>query len=201
MIARTIDAIAQRTDPVIEWIDHTGRLELTGKVFANWVYKSAGLMRDSDPELFVCAPAGPLHWRALACVFAACGSGIPVQIDSEVGSPDTDNWVGMVSVGDDTQAFADASELWVFDPTPLALSTDVEPGDTDFISAVRSFPDVTPLLDTPLTYTRDGYTVTAREVDGTDHVTVTSVPETDDELSQLNHALVHGHITIDLTGQ
>ena len=199
MIARTVEAIAGRPDPVIEWIDEYGRLELTGRVFANWVYKSAGLLRDTSPDALVLNPEGPLHWRELACIFAACGSDVPVMVGAEVTPPSADSWVGMVAFGSDLSPFEDAEELWVFDPAPLALSTEVESGDTDYISAVRSYPDVTPLLDGPLEYARFGTAVRAHSVDGPARLATTSVPETDQQLSELCHALTYGQLTVDLS--
>ncbi|MDK7748818.1 hypothetical protein QP572_00405 [Brevibacterium sp. UMB10442] len=200
MIARTVEAIAARPDPVIEWIDQYGRLELTGHVFANWVYKTAGLVRDTSPDALVLNPTGPLHWRELACIFAACGSDVPVIVGAEVGAElGADSWVGMVAAGGDFGPFENAEELWVFDPAPLALTTEVEPGDTDYISAVRAYPDVAPLLDAPLKYSRHGTEVTAHPVDGLARVAATSVPETDQQLSELCHALTHGQLTVDLS--
>ena len=199
MIARIVEAIAQRPDPVIEWIDEYGRLELTGRVFANWVYKSAGLLRDTFPDALVLNPEGPLHWRELACIFAACGSDVPVMVGAEVESSSADSWVGMVAAGSDPSPFENAEELWVFDPAPLALVTEVEPGDTDYISAVRAYPDVAPLLDGPLKYSRHGTEVTAHPVDGLARVAATSVPETDQQLSELCHALTHGQLTVNLS--
>ena len=199
MIARTVEAIAGRPDPVIEWIDEYGRLELTGRVFANWVYKSVGLLRDTSPDALALNPEGPLHWRELACIFAACGSDVPVMVGAEVAPPSADSWVGMAAVGSDLSPFEDAEELWVFDPAPLALSTEVESGDTDYISAVRSYPDVAPLLDGPLEYSRYGTAVRAHSVDGPARLATTSVPETDQQLSELCHALTYGQLTVDLS--
>lgn len=203
MIARAVEAIAGRPDPVIEWIDEYGRLELTGRVFANWIYKSAGLLRDVCPDALVLNPIGPLHWRELACIFAACGSDVPVLVgartDAEAEVTSADSWVGMVAAGHDLSPFEHAEELWVFDPAPLALSTKVEPGDTDYISAVRAYPDVAPLLDGPIEYTRFGTEVRAHSVDGPARVATTSVPETDQQLSELCHALIHGQLTVDLS--
>lgn len=209
-LTTVVSTIASRTEPALVWIDQFGRLELTGRVFANWIYKSAGLLRDSGAELFVvCAPA---HWREWACVLAACGTGVPVYVSAEVAptdeplTPDVATWVGMVQSDRPTQPFALASELWVHDPAPLALTTQVGDDDIDFLSTVRAYPDITLLEDHPVSYRMGTHEVVAEftaplAASGRvpANLAVTSVPATGEALADVCYALATGLVTVDLT--
>ena len=69
-----VSALSARSEPVLVSLSEDGeRLELTGAVLANWVYKSAGLLAELElgPDRalgVVCPPPGALHWRALAAM-------------------------------------------------------------------------------------------------------------------------------------
>lgn len=208
MIADLVTTVARRSDPVLSFTDTFGRLDLTGRVFTNWIYKTVSLLRDISAEVVVLAPSGTLHWRELACLFAANAAGVTAMIDTHAANtgqelhPEADSWVGVTRNADDLSTFAEADDLWVFDPAPLALETQVRPEDTDYISAVRSYPDIAPLTDGPITWIVDGTPITCqpaptqlgKQGEGSWEATATSAPENNITLTQWCNALRWGHL-------
>lgn len=152
-----VSVLSARSEPVLVSLSEDGeRLELTGAVLANWVYKSAGLLAELElgPDRalgVVCPPPGALHWRALAAMIAAWSLGSPVHL-LVPGSPEPAMpWVGLrpeaCPDGDAAEAVDDGSaeEVLVFATAALALRSEAGPGCIDFISAVRAHPDVAAL--------------------------------------------------------
>lgn len=167
-----ISTVASRAEPALVSLSASGeRLELTGAVAANWVYKSAGLLTELGvgPELslgIVCPPPAHLHWRALAALLAAWSLGAPVSVLT-VDSPEpAEPWValrpetpataggapeaagGTLEAAGGTSApvdDTDAEEVLVYAIGALALSARAESGCIDYNSAVRAYPDVVDL--------------------------------------------------------
>ena len=148
--------LAALQSPVLTWRNaHGDRLELTGRVFANWVFKSAGLLHELEvgpdlPLVVIGSPDQPLHWRALAALLAAQTLGAQAVLTTDSAQPGVaaDRWV---AIGDAAESHrvadiaAAATEVLLYDAAPLALSTPAEAGFIDFISAVRAYPDQAPL--------------------------------------------------------
>ncbi|GAA4285117.1 hypothetical protein GCM10022261_26480 [Brevibacterium daeguense] len=156
------DLIAQlsaRPDPALVFLAESGeRLELTGRVSANWVYKTAGLLGELGvgPQVgfgVVCPSPPHLHWRVLAAMLAAWSLGAQVSLLDPHGEPPEDEWVAMRPEHlDDSRAPASpppvddsAAEVLVYATGALALSAEAPAGCIDYNSAVRAYPDVTAL--------------------------------------------------------
>ncbi|WP_434993002.1 TIGR03089 family protein [Arthrobacter sp. Ld5] len=138
------------TSPRLVWHGRDGRIELSGRVFDNWVAKSANLLVDEldAADGTVVAVDLPVHWKSLALVFACW------QVGAVVVLPDGDGVPGP-SVG--TSADADiVLTSWAgveVDPPrllacvalgSLALRWDgpLPRGAVDFAAEVRSHGDV-----------------------------------------------------------
>ncbi|WP_043444044.1 TIGR03089 family protein [Arthrobacter sp. L77] len=76
------------TSPRLVWHGREGRIELSGRVFDNWVAKSSNLLVDELDATggTIVAVDLPVHWKTLALVFACWQVGavvVPADIDSE----------------------------------------------------------------------------------------------------------------------
>lgn len=149
MFASFIAQLAARSEPAVRWSGPTGDLELTGAVFANWIYKSTALWEDYGASGLAVITDGHLHWRAAAGLLAAAGLGLPVSV-LEADSPAPDGaHMALVPAGlEQASAAFDADEVFVYATEPLALTTDAPEDFLDYITEVRSLPDVLPLAYT-----------------------------------------------------
>ena len=148
MLKDFIGHIAHRGEPIIQ-VHGPGEeyLELTGTVFANWIYKAAHLLSDYDlkkqrPLGLVCDDRG-LHWRALTAMFGAWALGSPVALltaDAQVGH----SWIGLAADDTPPEASHTAEELFVFARGGLALTSDATEA-LDFIAEARSQGDFYPI--------------------------------------------------------
>jgi uncharacterized protein (TIGR03089 family) len=151
------DLIAQlsaRPDPALVFLADDGeRLELTGRVSANWVYKTAGLLGELEvgPDVglgVLCPPSAHLHWRALAAVLAAWSLGATVTLLDPEGEPPEGDWVAIrpEHLGASRPLVEEsAAEVLVYATGALALSAEAPAGCIDYNSSVRAYPDVAAL--------------------------------------------------------
>ncbi|MFV0532713.1 MAG: TIGR03089 family protein [Cumulibacter sp.] len=124
--------------PLITYYDRdTGeRTELSGTTFANWVAKTANLLRDDFDvhDGSVVALALPMHWQQLVIAFATWSLGGCVS-ESPGDSPDV-----LVMSPDRMMelADADAGELMVSSLDPMGRALEPRPEHVaDYTSAVR----------------------------------------------------------------
>ncbi|WP_160317609.1 TIGR03089 family protein [Arthrobacter sp. RIT-PI-e] len=82
---RTIDA----SSPRLIWHGSEGRIELSGRVFDNWVAKSSNLLADELDvvEGSVLAFDLPVHWKTLALAFACWQTGGVVLLPPGAPAP------------------------------------------------------------------------------------------------------------------
>ncbi|WP_102161461.1 TIGR03089 family protein [Zhihengliuella halotolerans] len=129
--------------PLLIWHGPSGeRVELSGRVFDNWVAKSANLLSekyDAGPGTCV-AFAAPAHWKTLALAFAAWQLGARVVISDAEGAAD----LGADLVVTDAPETVEADEILAVALGSLALNFGAElpPGALDYAAEVRSFGDV-----------------------------------------------------------
>lgn len=133
---------ADPSSPLVTYYDRTTgeRTELSGTTFANWVAKTANLLRDDFDvhDGSVVALALPMHWQQLVLAFATWSLGGCVS-ESPAGSPDV-----LVMSADRMMelADADAGELMVSSLDPMGRALEPRPDHiTDYTSAVRVHPD------------------------------------------------------------
>lgn len=134
----TASIASDPSSPLVTYYDRsTGeRTELSGTTFANWVAKSANLLRDDFDvhDGSVVALALPMHWQQVVLAFATWSLGGCVS-ESPAGSPDV-----LVMSGDRMMelADADAGELMVSSLDPMGRPLEPRPEHiTDYTSAVR----------------------------------------------------------------
>ncbi|WP_026529789.1 TIGR03089 family protein [Haematomicrobium sanguinis] len=75
--------------PVLVWYNADGeRIELSGRVFHNWVSKSANLITQhtENPDAPHLTLDAPVHWKSLALAFAAWTANFSLNIEAEVES-------------------------------------------------------------------------------------------------------------------
>ena len=199
MFASFIAQLAARSEPAVRWSGPSGDLELTGAVFANWIYKSTALWEDYGASGLAVITDGHLHWRAAAGMLAAAGLGLPVSmLEADSPAPDGAHMAlvpaGMVQAS----AAFDADEVFVYATEPLALTTDVPEDFLDFITEVRSLPDVLPLAYTQqLRLDVKGRTVSSPipKEPGPDAV-LSAFPNDEAELTSALRALLGGILTL-----
>ena len=199
MFASFIAQLAARSEPAVRWSGPTGRLELTGAVFANWIYKSTALWEDFGVAGLVVVTDGHLHWRAAAGLLAASGLGLPVSVlDPDTPGPDHPH-AALVPAGlENAEAAFAADEVFVYATEPLALTTDVPADFLDFITEVRSRPDVVPLAETRqlrLDFPGRQLRVPVPTEPGPDAV-LTAAPTDDEELTAALRALLGAVLTL-----
>ena len=129
---------ANPANPLVTYYDRTTgeRTELSGTTFANWVAKSANLLRDDFDvhDGSVVALALPMHWQQLVLAFATWSLGACVA-ESPGDSPDV-----LVMSGDRMMelADADAGELMVTSLDPMGRPLEPRPDHiTDYTTSVR----------------------------------------------------------------
>lgn len=145
------------TGPRITHYDAHGRIELSGKVLANWVHKATNMLEDTaDPGpgdvLALDLPAG--HWRALYWALAAWARGAHVMVIEPLTDPGTLDRSGeapVVVVTDRPSAW-DGSPAHVIAVSlmPLARSFSHNlAGGIDEAAELASFPDVADVDHSP----------------------------------------------------
>lgn len=199
MFASFITQLAARSEPAVRWSGPTGDLELTGAVFANWIYKSTALWEDCGAAGLAVITDGHLHWRAASGMLAAAGLGLPVSVlEADSPTPD-DAHMALVPAGlEQADAAFDADEVFVYATEPLALTTEVPADFLDFITEVRSRPDVVPLAGTQqLRLDVKGRTLSSPfpEQPGPDAV-LSAFPDDEAELTSALRALLGGILTL-----
>lgn len=140
-----LSQLASSTSPRLTWYADSGseRVELSGRVFANWVTKAANLLYDEgvDDDTTVGIDL-PIHWRAAVWACAAWLRGARVRFREE-GLEISD---AEVIVTDDPEFWADEGELVIAVPLqPLALSWTGDPlpdGVLDGAADLMAQPDV-----------------------------------------------------------
>ena len=136
--------VRHSTHPYLTWYSTSGeRVELSGRVFDNWVAKSANLLH----EEFDLAPGSvvatdmPGHWKSVALALACWHLGAEVRCVA----PGTDPGDVDVFITADPQTLAVNGSVEVIAvPLPaLAMAFDGElpVGATDYASEVRSYAD------------------------------------------------------------
>lgn len=132
------------THPYLTWYSCGGeRVELSGRVFDNWVAKSANLLHEEFDLVpgSVVATDMPGHWKSAALVLACWHLGAEVRCVA----PGTDPGDVDVFITADTQTLAVKGSVEVIAvPLPaLAMAFDGELplGATDYASEVRSYAD------------------------------------------------------------
>ncbi|WP_411734447.1 TIGR03089 family protein [Paeniglutamicibacter sp.] len=136
--------VRHSTHPYLTWYSKSGeRVELSGRVFDNWVAKSANLLH----EEFDLAPGSvvatdmPSHWKSVALALACWHLGAEVRCVA----PGTDPGDVDVFITADPQTLAVNGSVEVIAvPLPaLAMAFDGElpVGATDYASEVRSYAD------------------------------------------------------------
>ncbi|MFL4476429.1 TIGR03089 family protein [Paeniglutamicibacter sp. MACA_103] len=136
--------VRHSTHPYLTWYSKSGeRVELSGRVFDNWVAKSANLLH----EEFDLAPGSvvatdmPGHWKSVALALACWHLGAEVRCVA----PGTDPGDVDVFITADTQTLTVNGSVEVIAvPLPaLAMAFDgpLPVGATDYASEVRSYAD------------------------------------------------------------
>ncbi|GAA3701491.1 TIGR03089 family protein [Zhihengliuella alba] len=133
--------------PLLVWHGAGGeRVELSGRVFDNWVAKSANLLAeefDVEPGTAVVLDLPP-HWKSLALAFAAWQRGAEVRLDPAAPADllVTDRPAEAAALrasagtaGGDVLAVALGS-------LALAFDGDLPPGAVDFAAEVRGYGDL-----------------------------------------------------------
>ena len=151
-----------------------------------------------DITVFDPAPVSGASYAA-AGMLAAAGLGLPVSV-LEADSPAPDGaHMALVPAGmEQASAAFDADEVFVYATEPLALATDVPEDFLDFITEVRSLPDVLPLAYTQqLRLDVKGRTLSVPipEEPGPDAV-LPAFPTDEAELTSALRALLGGILTL-----
>lgn len=131
------------SSPRLVWHGQDGRIELSGRVFDNWVAKSSNLLVDEldATDTSRIALDLPPHWKSLALAFACWQVGALVILPEETASPpDADI---LLSSRPDPEA-APSGLLVCVALGSLALGWDgpLPRGAVDFAAEVRSHGDV-----------------------------------------------------------
>lgn len=131
------------SSPRLVWHGQDGRIELSGRVFDNWVAKSSNLLVDEldATETSRIALDLPPHWKSLALAFACWQVGALVVLPEEAASPpDAD----IVLSSRPDPGTAPSGQLVCVALGSLALGWDgpLPRGAVDFAAEVRSHGDV-----------------------------------------------------------
>lgn len=195
MFSSFISQLSQRSEPAVRWSGEAGELELTGSVFANWIYKSTALWEAGGAEALVVISDGHAHWRAAAAALAAAGLGLDVHVLSPDDPAPAEAHIALAPAGlEDAEAAFDADDVYVYALEPLALTTEVDDGFLDFLAEVRSQPDVVPLSGAEqLTFDFSGRTLTVPvPADAGPDAVLTAAPADEAELADGLRALLGG---------
>lgn len=106
------------SSPRLVWHGRDGRIELSGRVFDNWVAKSSNLLVDELDATSATTVAVdlPVHWKTLALVFACWQVGAVVEVPEESVRVSASSAFGQDDHEDDA---ADSS----FGPADIILSS------------------------------------------------------------------------------
>ncbi|WP_300342236.1 TIGR03089 family protein [Nesterenkonia sp.] len=143
-----LDLLAQRPAPAVIWYSGDGdRVELSGRVLANWVTKLIGLF-DQESELSQGDAAVvdmPAHWKACAVSLALGAVGVEVTAaPADAGaalvvSDRPDEWLaGRLPAGAELAAL---STGMLDESFQSATGEQIPPWVLDVSAEVRSFPD------------------------------------------------------------
>ncbi|MFJ2618797.1 TIGR03089 family protein [Glutamicibacter sp. NPDC087344] len=129
--------------PWLTWYGASGeRIELSGRVFDNWVAKSANLLAeifDLEQGQVVVIDL-PTHWKSLVLALAALHHGATLL---PADHPDASEAVLWMTQNPADPAIPGTAEILAVNPAALALSFGAELGPVaeDFNASVRSFAD------------------------------------------------------------
>lgn len=129
--------------PWLTWYSQSGeRIELSGRVYDNWVAKSANLLGDLydlDEDSIVVIDL-PAHWKSLVLAFAALHHGATLVDASHQDAQGATLWITAAPKNENIPA---SSEILAVNPAALALSfgSDLGPVAEDFNATVRSYGD------------------------------------------------------------
>ncbi|WP_334122220.1 TIGR03089 family protein [Glutamicibacter sp.] len=129
--------------PWLTWHSLSGeRIELSGRVFDNWVAKSANLLSDlfdldEDSTVVIDLAA---HWKSLVLALAALHHGATLIDAEHQDAADATLWITATPQDENIPA---SSEILAVNPAALALSfgSDLGPVAEDFNASVRSYGD------------------------------------------------------------
>ncbi len=129
--------------PWLTWYGaNSERIELSGRVFDNWVAKSANLLAESFDleENQIVVLDLPTHWKSLVLALAALHHGATLAAPSHERASDAVLWI---TASPTDASIPASSEILAVDPAALALSFggDLGPVAEDFNASVRSFGD------------------------------------------------------------
>ncbi|MBG6217249.1 uncharacterized protein (TIGR03089 family) [Arthrobacter sp. CAN_A6] len=138
------------SSPRLVWYGTDGRVELSGRVFDNWVAKTANLLvdeLDAVPGTRV-AMHLPTHWKAVVWAYATWqAGGVLVLPSSPDGADGTSDGDGDILVTSSARAPLEAPRMLV----PVALGAlalrwpgELPLGAVDYAAEVRSHGDVFP---------------------------------------------------------
>lgn len=137
--------VRHNTSPWLTWYSSAGeRVELSGRVFDNWVSKTANLLSEEfDIEQGAVVGSDlPAHWKTFALALACwqLGAEFHCADDSDETAYPVDLWV---TADPETASAAAAPELMVVALPSLAMRfpAAVPAGALDFAAEVRSFAD------------------------------------------------------------
>ncbi|WP_237187137.1 TIGR03089 family protein [Rothia nasimurium] len=133
--------LAQRQSPALLWYSAPGeRIELSGRVFDNWVAKTANFLVDEcevEPDSLLALPQR-LHWRSLVLAAAGLRVGATLAWGQQAGAD--------VRAAFDTAELegAEAEYLLAVAAEPLAprFMGQLPPDVLDYAAEVRSHPDI-----------------------------------------------------------
>lgn len=132
------------TSPLLVWHSADGeRVELSGRVFDNWVAKTANLLveeLDAGPGTVV-ALRLPAHWKSLALALAALHTGAELQVAPLTGSGAVDIVVSDDPVGAAREHPGAAVVGVALGMLDLAFRGPVQDGMVDYAAEVRAFGD------------------------------------------------------------
>ena len=129
--------------PWLTWYSASGeRIELSGRVFDNWVAKSANLLGevfDLEEDSLVVLDL-PAHWKSLVVALAALHHGATL-VDAE--HDDAQQATLWVTAQPNDERIPGSCEILAVNPAALALSfgSDLGPVAEDFNASVRSYGD------------------------------------------------------------
>lgn len=138
---RFMAQLAQRQSPALLWYSAPGeRIELSGRVFDNWVAKTANFLVDEcelEPGSLLALPER-LHWRSLVLAAAGLRVGATLAWGQQAGAD--------VRAAFDTAELEGAAEEYLLavatEPLAPRFMGQLPPEVLDYAAEVRSHPDV-----------------------------------------------------------
>lgn len=138
---RFMALLAQRQSPAMLWYSVPGeRIELSGRVFDNWVAKTANFLVDEcelEPGSLLALPER-LHWRSLVLAVAGLRVGATLTWQQQAGAD--------VRAAFDTAELEGAAEEYLLavasEPLAPRFMGQLPAGAIDYAAEVRSYPDI-----------------------------------------------------------